>query len=187
MISPAALLYQPAIFAIMADSLPSEVKGRGISAAQTAATLSSPGGPPLAAFLVGRMELVPAVRLLPPRGPRPTSRRSDQAGAHGDPEGEEVDQAQVDPGGVQEGCGLAEGGSREVDRRDLGRHGILQPGGAVHPDLRRQGGRHRPGAVELIPTVVRVEILAGINLSCTRDLQSPLLRLCTPGLCTVGG
>jgi len=63
-ISSATLLYQPAIAAILADSLPSEVRGRGISAARTAATLSSLAGPPLAAFLVGRMELVPAVRLL---------------------------------------------------------------------------------------------------------------------------
>ncbi len=63
-ISSATLLYQPAIAAILADSLPSEVRGRGISAARTAATLSSLAGPPLAAFLVGRMDLVPAVRLL---------------------------------------------------------------------------------------------------------------------------
>ncbi len=63
-ISSATLLYQPAIAAILADSLPSEIRGRGISAARTAATLSSLAGPPLAAFLVGRMDLVPAVRLL---------------------------------------------------------------------------------------------------------------------------
>ncbi len=63
-ISSATLLYQPAIAAILADSLPPEVRGRGISAARTVATLSSLAGPPLAAFLVGRMGLVPAVRLL---------------------------------------------------------------------------------------------------------------------------
>ncbi len=63
-ISSATLLYQPAISAILADSLPSELRGRGISAARTASTLSSLLGPPAAAILVGRRGIVPAVRLL---------------------------------------------------------------------------------------------------------------------------
>ena len=63
-ISSAALLYQPAIFAILADSLPPGSRARGISAARTVASISSLAGPPAAALLVTKMGLVPAVRML---------------------------------------------------------------------------------------------------------------------------
>lgn len=63
-ISSAALLYQPAIFAIMADSLPPDSRARGISAARTIASISSLAGPPAAALLVNSRGLVPAVRML---------------------------------------------------------------------------------------------------------------------------
>ncbi len=59
-----ALLYQPAIQAIMADSLPAETRGRGITAAQAPSQILSLAGPPLATVMVSLMGLERAVRLL---------------------------------------------------------------------------------------------------------------------------
>ncbi len=63
-LSSLALLYQPAIQAILADTLPPEVRGRGLSAANTVAQVASLAGPPLATLMVSKMSLEPAMRLL---------------------------------------------------------------------------------------------------------------------------
>ena len=63
-LSSLALLYQPAIQAILADTLPPEVRGRGLSAANTVAQIASLAGPPLATLMVSKMSLEPAMRLL---------------------------------------------------------------------------------------------------------------------------
>ncbi len=59
-----ALLYQPAIQALLADSLPPERRGRGITLTQTPSQVLSLLGPPLATVLVSFMGLEKAVRLL---------------------------------------------------------------------------------------------------------------------------
>ena len=59
-----ALMYQPAIQAIVADTLPPEMRGRGISAANTLSQVTSLAGPPMATVLVSVMGLVDAMRIL---------------------------------------------------------------------------------------------------------------------------
>ncbi len=63
-LSSLALLYQPAIQAILADTLPPEVRGRGLSLANMVSQLASLAGPPLATLLVARMPLARAMRIL---------------------------------------------------------------------------------------------------------------------------
>ncbi len=63
-LSSLSLLYQPAVTAMMADSLPPERRGSGLSAAHTASDVVGLVGPPAAAALVGAVGLVPAVRMM---------------------------------------------------------------------------------------------------------------------------
>ncbi len=63
-LSSLALLYQPAIQAILADTLPPEVRGRGLSLANMVSQLASLAGPPLATIMVSRMPLARAMRIL---------------------------------------------------------------------------------------------------------------------------
>ncbi len=59
-----ALMYQPAVQAIVADTLPPEARGRGLTASQTPSQLTALAGPPLATVLVSAMGLESAMRLL---------------------------------------------------------------------------------------------------------------------------
>ncbi len=59
-----ALMYQPAIQAIVADTLPPNMRGRGLTAARTPSQIVSLAGPPMATIMVSMMGLVSAMRLL---------------------------------------------------------------------------------------------------------------------------
>ena len=59
-----ALMYQPAVQAIVADTLPPESRGKGLTASQTPSQLTALAGPPLATVLVSAMGLEEAMRLL---------------------------------------------------------------------------------------------------------------------------
>lgn len=59
-----ALMYQPAVQAIMADTLPPEARGKGLTASQIPSQLTSLAGPPLATILVSMLGLREAMRLL---------------------------------------------------------------------------------------------------------------------------
>ena len=59
-----ALMYQPAVQAIVADTLPPESRGKGLTASQTPSQLTALVGPPLATILVSAMGLEEAMRLL---------------------------------------------------------------------------------------------------------------------------
>ncbi|MDK2373381.1 MAG: MFS transporter [Candidatus Korarchaeota archaeon] len=59
-----ALMYQPAVQAIVADTLPPESRGKGLTASQTPSQLTALAGPPLATVLVSAMGLEDAMRLL---------------------------------------------------------------------------------------------------------------------------
>ncbi len=59
-----ALMYQPAVQAIVADTLPPKMRGRGFTAARTPSQIVSLAGPPMATIMVSIMGLVKAMRLL---------------------------------------------------------------------------------------------------------------------------
>ncbi len=59
-----ALMYQPAIQAIVADTLTPKMRGRGLTAARTPSQIVSLAGPPMATMMVFMMGLVNAMRLL---------------------------------------------------------------------------------------------------------------------------
>ncbi len=59
-----SLMYQPAVQAIVADTLPPESRGKGLTASQTPSQLTALAGPPLATVLVSAMGLEEAMRLL---------------------------------------------------------------------------------------------------------------------------
>ncbi len=59
-----ALMYQPAIQAIVADTLPPNMRGRGLTTARTPSQIVSLAGPPMATIMVSMMGLVSAMRLL---------------------------------------------------------------------------------------------------------------------------
>ncbi len=63
-ISSIALLYQPAVEAIVADSLPVELRGRWMGRMSTISHALTLVGPPLATYMVTVMPLVSAMRIL---------------------------------------------------------------------------------------------------------------------------
>ncbi len=63
-ITSLTLMYQPAIQAIVADTLPPKMRGRGLTAANTPSQVVSLAGPPMATMMVSFMGLARAMRLL---------------------------------------------------------------------------------------------------------------------------
>ncbi|MGC9020495.1 MAG: MFS transporter [Candidatus Methanodesulfokora sp.] len=63
-LSSLALMYQPALQAIMFDSLPPDKRGKGISIANAPSQLASLAGPPIATVVVASMGLMKGMRFL---------------------------------------------------------------------------------------------------------------------------
>lgn len=59
-----ALMYQPAVQAIMADTLPPDARGKGFTASQIPSQLTSLAGPPAATLLVSMIGLRKAMRFI---------------------------------------------------------------------------------------------------------------------------
>jgi|YelNatPaOPRAMG01_1025707.scaffolds.fasta_scaffold15024_6 MFS family permease len=63
-LSSLALMYQPALQAMMFDSLPPDKRGKGISFANMPSQISSLAGPPIATLVVASMGLIKGMRFL---------------------------------------------------------------------------------------------------------------------------